>query len=77
MSNFTNGSLVFRMWKDGSGEVLAKFQYFSMAKDWAKSEANRPDGNGMYYVAVCDAENKFQAYQTLWTKTIVIEETSE
>lgn len=45
---FTNGSWVFRIWhSDGSGEVLAEFQYFDDAKKWAEHKA-AADTTGSY-----------------------------
>lgn len=69
MKNFTNGSLVFRLWSfDGSGETVAKFQYFSDAKTFAEAKASedrekQPDhAKGYFYLAVCEAENEMKAF---------------
>lgn len=63
-SNFPNGSLVMRIWRfDGSGEMLAKFQYFSDALSFAKANAEKISGDQDYfYLAICDHENKFQCF---------------
>ncbi len=67
--NFPNGSLVMRVWRfDGSGEILAKFQYFFDAELYCKAKmawdtenkANRE--NQFFYLAVCDYECKFRAF---------------
>ena len=66
--NFTNGALVFRVWNfDGSGEIIAKFQYFPDAKSFAEMLAKsdrekRPDSSGWFYLAVCEAENEMKSY---------------
>lgn len=66
--NFTNGSLVMRVWRfDGGGEILAKFQYFGDAVSFAEMkleqdkerEANKDCS--YFYMAVCDYECKTQA----------------
>ena len=61
--NFTNGSLVFRIWRlDGSCDLLAKFQYRSDAELFAqlcvdKNTANGVNKDGSYfYLAVCESE---------------------
>ena len=63
-TNFTNGSLVMRVWNfDGSGEMIAKFQYFSDAKKFAEMQAAAtPDDCNYFYLAVCDSECDFKAY---------------
>lgn len=65
MKNFANGSLVFRIWHfDGSGEVLAKFQYFSDAKAFAErraAEETREDIS-VFYLAACEAECEVASY---------------
>lgn len=62
-SNFTNGSLVMRIWRfDGSGDMLAKFQYFSHALEFAKEQAAKESSQDIFYLAVCDHENKFQCF---------------
>ncbi|RTE91879.1 hypothetical protein [Bradyrhizobium sp. LVM 105] len=67
MKNFTNGAIVFRVWPDGSGEIIAKFQYFSHAKDFAAMRSNQDLGERSdcthFYLAVCEAENEMQAYR--------------
>jgi hypothetical protein len=65
--NFTNGSLVMRVWQfDGCSELLAKFQYFGDAQDFAKTMAAKAYGsdneNKYFYLAVCDYECKTQAF---------------
>lgn len=63
-SNFTNGSLVMRIWRfDGSGDMIAEFQYFSDALSFAKASAEKlSSGQDVFYLAVCDDENKFQCF---------------
>lgn len=66
-TNFKNGAMVFRVWPDGSGEVLAKFQYRSHAESFAKSmaegdAAQRGDCTHSY-LAVCEAENSLRGYK--------------
>lgn len=63
-SNFPNGSLVMRVWQfDGSGEMVAKFQYFSDALNFAESMATKiPSDSHYFYLAVCDYENKFKCF---------------
>lgn len=63
-SNFTNGALVMRIWRfDGSGDIIAKFQYFSDALSFAKASAERISGDqDIFYLAVSDHENKFQCF---------------
>ncbi len=68
-SNFVSGALVMRVWRfDGSAELLAKFQYYSDAKDFAQSRVDHdkqrggnPDGR-YFYLAVCEAECSVQAF---------------
>ena len=69
MKNFTNGALVFRLWTfDGSGEIIAKFQYFSHAKGFARKMAEddrvtKPGSAKEYfYLAVCESENETSAF---------------
>lgn len=66
-SNFTNGALVFRVWPDGSGEVLAKFQYRSHAESFAKSmaigDAAQRNDCTHSYLAVCEAENSLRGFK--------------
>lgn len=69
--NFTNGSLVMRIWRyDGSNDVLAKFQYFSDAELFCKTMLDRDKENGAnkdnswFYLAVCDYECKAKAFGT-------------
>ena len=69
MKNFTNGSLVFRVWGfDGGGEIIAKFQYYPDARAFAEMLAtndreHRPeDSKKWFYLAVCDNENDMRAY---------------
>lgn len=38
-TSFTNVALVFRVWPDGSSEMMAKFQYKAHAESFAKSMA--------------------------------------
>ena len=64
MKNFTNGSLVFRIWRfDGSGEVLAKFQYIGDAKIFAKAYVDQSDKSKEWFLlVVCDADCEVQTY---------------
>lgn len=63
-SNFPNGSLVMRIWRfDGNGELLAKFQYFGDARDFADTKARNERADiDVFYLAVCDHENSFQCF---------------
>lgn len=63
-SNFPNGSLVMRIWRfDGSGDMIAKFQYFSDALSFAEAAAKKIAGDQDYfYLAVCDHENAFKCF---------------
>lgn len=65
-SNFTNGAMVFRLWPDGSGEVIAKFQYRSHAEAFAKSmatsDAEQRDDCTHSYSAVSEAENSLRSF---------------
>lgn len=67
-TNFTNGSIVFRAWGMlESGEILAKFQYFSDANAWAKLKAEedaKKRDHKTSYIAICDHENKFSIYHS-------------
>jgi hypothetical protein len=59
-TNFTNGSLVLRVWRfDGGTEVMAKFQYYGMAKAWC---ASLPYDASYFHIAVCDHENEARAF---------------
>lgn len=67
--NFTNGSLVMRVWRfDGSGEILAKFQYFDSAELFCRAQIEQDKERGAnkernwFYLAVCDYECKFRAF---------------
>ena len=67
--NFTNGTLVMRVWRfDGSGEILAKFQYFNSAELFCRAQIEWDKENGankerqFFYLAVCDYECKFRAF---------------
>lgn len=64
MRNFTNGALVFKIWRsDGSGEVIAKFQYMLHAKDWAKFYTSNADkSNDWFLTVVCESECEVQTY---------------
>jgi hypothetical protein len=62
--NFTNGSLVLLVWPlTGGTEIVANFQYYSDAKDFAEAQAKKinPTSN-VFYIAVCDYENEAKAY---------------
>jgi hypothetical protein len=66
--NFTNGSLVMRIWRfDGGVEMMAKFQYFSDAVAFGEMLLTRDKERGAnencsyFYMAVCDYEGKAQA----------------
>jgi hypothetical protein len=68
-SNFTNGSLVFRIWRfDGGCEILAKFQYRVGAEMFAEAicrddEARGSNKGGQYfYIAVCENEAWAKAF---------------
>jgi len=67
MKNFTNGALVFRVWTDGSGEIVAKFQYLLDAEAFAKmkaaKDAEQRDDCTHFYLAVCEAEDALQTYR--------------
>jgi hypothetical protein len=53
--NFHNGSLVFRVFSDGSCELMAKFQYLPDAERYARSRASGDDGTcSVGFIAVCD-----------------------
>ena len=71
MKNFTNGAMVFRVWPDGSGEVMAKFQYKSHAELFAKAIAEkdtceRNDCEHFYLaVFVSGADGKRLTYKAL------------
>lgn len=61
--NFTNGSLVFRIWRfDGGCDLLGKFQYRSDAEAFAQMCMDRDTGSGAnksndyFYLAVCESE---------------------
>lgn len=67
--NFTNGALVFRVWHfDGSGELLAKFQYAHHAESFAQAMASddqqkRPgDASKYFYLAACEAECSVKSF---------------
>lgn len=66
--NFTNGSLVMRVWRfDGSVELIGKFQYFDDAKAFAhmaleRDVTRKADLSQWFYLAVCDNECEAQAY---------------
>ena len=68
MSNFVNGSLVFRVWKfDGGAEMLAKFQYWRDATSFclSKVEDDRRDSDSdprFFYLAVCEYSNEAKAF---------------
>ncbi|MFA6180471.1 MAG: hypothetical protein WC696_12735, partial [Candidatus Methylopumilus sp.] len=56
-----------RVWTDGSGEVIAKFQYMLDAESFAAAKAakdaeTKPDCSH-FYLAVCEAENALQAFR--------------
>ena len=67
MTNFTNGALVFRVWPDGSGEIMAKFQYMGDAESYASfkcvDDAKVRNDCTHFYLAVCESENKMKAYR--------------
>ncbi len=66
MRNFVNGALVFKIWRrDGSGEVIAKFQYTMHAKHWAEFYASGCDkSNEWFLVVVCESECEVQTHMT-------------
>lgn len=62
-SNFPNGSLVMRVWRfDGHAELIAKFQYWSDAADFAKAKAASEPNAHFFFLAVCDYECKTQGF---------------
>lgn len=73
MTNFTNGALVFRVYPDGSGEILAKFQYMGDAQSFASfkcvDDAKIRNDCAHFYLAVCEAENQMKAYRPSFVKT--------
>lgn len=75
MTNFTNGSLVFLLWKfDGSGGVVGKFQYRCDAEAFAGMKcaddaAKRPtDASKWFYLVVCEAENFAKSFEPIKSK---------
>lgn len=63
--NFTNGSLVMRVWRfDGAADLLAKFQNWGDAATFAKLKAASDEANNKdyFYLAVCDNECKTQGF---------------
>lgn len=75
MTNFTNGALVFRIWRfDGSGEVIAKFQYMSDAEAFAQGKATedagrRPvDAAQWFYLVACESECRVKAFEPIKQK---------
>lgn len=67
--NFTNGSLVMRLWRfDGTGEVVAKTQYWDHAKVFAEAMVAQDRERGAnkdgqwFYLAVCDSECEVKAF---------------
>jgi hypothetical protein len=63
--DFKNGSRVMRIWPDGSGEIIASFQYYINAVEWAKKQADKEDHKkNILYVAVCDYENRLDGYSS-------------
>lgn len=62
--NFTNGSLVMRVWKfDGDSELVAKFQYWGDACDFADAYAAKHPGEDKWFMlAVCDNELRAKAF---------------
>lgn len=73
-SNFTNGAVVFRLWKfDGDTEVISKHAYMDHAEMFAKQmldrDAQRKAENGggemgYFYIAVCENECRAKAFGT-------------
>ncbi len=68
-NNFTNGALVFRIWQfDGTGELLAKFQYRGHAEAFAQSMASddqqkRPgEASKYFYLAACENECSVKSF---------------
>jgi hypothetical protein len=70
MKNFTNGSLVLRVWRfDGESELIAKFAYYDHAKSFAESMFNqdterKADLSSYFYLAVCEYECEAKAFGT-------------
>lgn len=70
--NFTNGSLVLRLWRfGGSSEVVGKFQYWGDAVRFCKASLADDAARGAnkdrswFYLAVCDYECKAQAFDPI------------
>jgi hypothetical protein len=68
-SNFTNGTLVFRVWRfDGGTEILAKTQYWDQAALLCEAllardtERKANSDQSYFYLAVCENEVKAQAF---------------
>lgn len=66
--NFTNGSLVMRIWRfDGGVELLGKFQYFQDAVNFGEMKLKHDEERGAnkdfsyFFLAVCDSECEAQA----------------
>lgn len=75
--NFTNGSLVLRIWRfDGSSELTAKFQYlsdavlFCEAKVAQEAERGANKDRSWFYLAVCEDECKAQAFDVKEAKQV-------
>lgn len=51
----TNGAVVSRFYGDGTGELLAAFQYFSDAEHWAQIKVDEDHHAGMdtHLIATC------------------------
>lgn len=72
MNNFTNGALVFRIWRfDGTSEIISKHQYTGDAEDFARMKAaddaeKRPDDAGRwFYLVACEHECRARAFEPI------------
>lgn len=64
--NFTNGSVVFRVWSDGSGDIIAKFQYMPDAQRYAEQRASEDDGtSAAAFIAFCDFDCDMRSYRVV------------
>lgn len=66
MKGFTNGSIVAKVFPDGSGDITAKFAYLSDAKRFADMCA-KEDGRtcreiNWLYLVLCEHEDVLEAF---------------
>ena len=61
---FKNGAVVSRAFDDGSGELLASFQYFPDAVTWAKSKSEKDEESdmGSIIIATCLHSGKSRVF---------------